>query len=402
MPNYLGHADNYIPANPAVTPTHIVPEWYYLPFYAILRAIPNKLVGVLALFASIVILAFLPWLDTSKVRSARYRPLYRQFFWIFVLVCIGLGWLGSKPAEGGYVDRGAHPDRLLLRRTSWSSCRCSACSRRPSRCRTRSRSRCSQGQQPVGASAPAPEHAAEREETRCTSSPRLAVLGSLRSRSSRRRSRAETPTRRRGRNGRSPARSANSIAAQLQRGFKVYREVCQSLPRPQRCSRSAISPSRAVRASRAAQATAVAAEYKVKDGPNDQGEMFERAGRPGRPFPAAVPERAGARASQWRRRSARPLGDRQGAQLRARLSLVHHRHRSRSTRSTAPTTSSRCCRATSEPPAGIDAAVGAHLQQILPRPRDRDAAAARGRPGRPIPTARRRRSSNMPRTSPRS
>ena len=68
IPNYLGHADNYIPANPGVTPAHIVPEWYYLPFYAILRAIPNKLLGVLALFGSIVILAFLPWLDTSKVQ----------------------------------------------------------------------------------------------------------------------------------------------------------------------------------------------------------------------------------------------------------------------------------------------------------------------------------------------
>ena len=103
MPNYLGHADNYVPANPAVTPAHIVPEWYYLPFYAILRAIPNKLLGVLALFGSIGILAFLPWLDTSKVKSARYRPLYRQFFWLFFVVCIGLGWLGAKPAEGIYV-----------------------------------------------------------------------------------------------------------------------------------------------------------------------------------------------------------------------------------------------------------------------------------------------------------
>jgi ubiquinol-cytochrome c reductase cytochrome b/c1 subunit len=103
VPNYLGHADNYVPANPAVTPAHIVPEWYYLPFYAILRAIPNKLLGVLALFGSIGILAFLPWLDTSKVRSARYRPLYRQFFWLFFAVCIGLGWLGAKPAEGIYV-----------------------------------------------------------------------------------------------------------------------------------------------------------------------------------------------------------------------------------------------------------------------------------------------------------
>ena len=103
LPNFLGHADNYIPANPAVTPTHIVPEWYYLPFYAILRAIPNKLLGVIALIASIAILAFLPWLDTSGVRSGRYRPLFRQFFWIFFVVCVGLGWLGSKPAEGGYV-----------------------------------------------------------------------------------------------------------------------------------------------------------------------------------------------------------------------------------------------------------------------------------------------------------
>src|SRR5258706_226898 len=100
MPNFLLHPDNYIPANPAVTPTHIVPEWYYLPFYAILRAIPNKLLGVIALVASILILVFLPWLDTSRVRSARYRPLYRQFFWVFVIVCIGLGWLGSKPAGG--------------------------------------------------------------------------------------------------------------------------------------------------------------------------------------------------------------------------------------------------------------------------------------------------------------
>ena len=103
VPNYLGHADNYIPANPGVTPAHIVPEWYYLPFYAILRSIPDKLSGVLAMFGSIVVLAFLPWLDTSRVRSASYRPLFRQFFWIFVVVCLGLGYLGSRPAEGGYV-----------------------------------------------------------------------------------------------------------------------------------------------------------------------------------------------------------------------------------------------------------------------------------------------------------
>jgi ubiquinol-cytochrome c reductase cytochrome b/c1 subunit len=102
IPNYLGHPDNYIPANPGVTPSHIVPEWYYLPFYAILRSIPNKLLGVCALFGSIGILVFLPWLDTSRVRSATYRPLFRLFFWVFVVDCVVLGWLGSKPPEGIY------------------------------------------------------------------------------------------------------------------------------------------------------------------------------------------------------------------------------------------------------------------------------------------------------------
>src|SRR5690606_11194195 len=103
LPNYLGHTDNYIPANPLVTPAHIVPEWYLLPFYAILRAIPSKLGGVIAMFGAIFILFLLPWLDTSRVRSATFRPLYKQFFWILVLVCIGLGYLGAQPAEGGYV-----------------------------------------------------------------------------------------------------------------------------------------------------------------------------------------------------------------------------------------------------------------------------------------------------------
>jgi ubiquinol-cytochrome c reductase cytochrome b subunit len=103
IPNYLGHPDNYIAANPLQTPAHIVPEWYFLPFYAILRAIPNKLVGVIAMFASIAITAFVPWLDTSRVRSATFRPIYRQFYWIFLLTAVGLGYLGSQPPEGGYV-----------------------------------------------------------------------------------------------------------------------------------------------------------------------------------------------------------------------------------------------------------------------------------------------------------
>ena len=103
IPNYLLSSDNFIPANPGQTPTHIVPEWYYLPFYAILRGIPNKLLGVIALAASIVVLAFLPWLDTSRVRSANYRPYYRQFLFIFFAAVIGLGYLGSQEPTGGYV-----------------------------------------------------------------------------------------------------------------------------------------------------------------------------------------------------------------------------------------------------------------------------------------------------------
>src|SRR5688572_4098626 len=108
-PNYLGHPDNYIPANPLVTPTHIVPEWYFLPFYAILRAVPDKLMGVFAMFGSIGVLFVLPWLDTSKVRSMRYRPTMQKFFFIFVVVTLLLGWCGAQlpddrviPADVGF------------------------------------------------------------------------------------------------------------------------------------------------------------------------------------------------------------------------------------------------------------------------------------------------------------
>ena len=103
IPNYLLDADNSVIANPLATPAPVVPEWYLLPFYAILRAIPNKLIGVIALFASIAILAFLPWLDRSPVKSAKYRPTFRFFFWVFVACCIGLGWLGSKEPTTGLV-----------------------------------------------------------------------------------------------------------------------------------------------------------------------------------------------------------------------------------------------------------------------------------------------------------
>ncbi|WP_374447149.1 cytochrome bc complex cytochrome b subunit [Stella sp.] len=102
-PNFLGHPDNYIPANPMVTPAHIVPEWYFLPFYAILRAVPDKLGGVLLMFGAVAVLFIVPWLDTSRVRSAKFRPIYRQFFWLLLIDCIVLGWVGGNPPEGAFI-----------------------------------------------------------------------------------------------------------------------------------------------------------------------------------------------------------------------------------------------------------------------------------------------------------
>ncbi|MEO1705371.1 MAG: cytochrome b, partial [Pseudomonadota bacterium] len=122
MPNYLGHPDNYIEANPLVTPAHIVPEWYFLPFYAILRAftpdvwlvmgvnwitggiITADFFGVLAMFGAIAVMAIAPWLDTSTVRSGRYRPMFKWAFWILVADFIFLMWLGAMPAEPIYAN----------------------------------------------------------------------------------------------------------------------------------------------------------------------------------------------------------------------------------------------------------------------------------------------------------
>ena len=109
MPNALGHPDNYIPANPLQTPAHIVPEWYFWPFYAILRSFTSdfimsaKLWGVLAMFSAILVWFFLPWLDKSPVRSGSYRPLYRKFFWVLVIDVLILGYCGGSPAEEPYL-----------------------------------------------------------------------------------------------------------------------------------------------------------------------------------------------------------------------------------------------------------------------------------------------------------
>ena len=109
-PNFFGEPENYIPADPLVTPPHIVPEWYFLPYYAILRSITfdvwflsAKLIGVVLMFGSILILFLVPWLDRSPVRSARYRPIYKQLFWVLVIDCLVLGWVGGNPPEGIFV-----------------------------------------------------------------------------------------------------------------------------------------------------------------------------------------------------------------------------------------------------------------------------------------------------------
>jgi len=105
-PNALGHADNYIPANPLVTPPHIVPEWYFLPFYAILRSIPDKLGGVIAMVSAILCLLLLPIINTSEVRSSKFRPIFSIGYWFLVADFLLLGWIGQKPVESPYIEVG--------------------------------------------------------------------------------------------------------------------------------------------------------------------------------------------------------------------------------------------------------------------------------------------------------
>ena len=105
-PNYLGHPDNYIYANPMVTPTHIVPEWYFLPFYAILRSIPNKLFGVISMLGAICILFLFPLIKSNSYKSPYFKPLYQYLFWIFISIFIILGWIGQKAAVYPFIEIG--------------------------------------------------------------------------------------------------------------------------------------------------------------------------------------------------------------------------------------------------------------------------------------------------------
>jgi ubiquinol-cytochrome c reductase cytochrome b/c1 subunit len=281
MPNYLGDADNYIPANPGVTPPHIVPEWYYLPFYAILRSIPNKLAGVTAMFSAILVLAFLPWLDTARTRSSKYRPLAKQFFWMFVVVCVLLGYLGAKPPEGVYVIAGRI---LTLCYFAYFVILLPLLSRieKPRLL-------------PNSIADDVLAKYGNKSMPMVSTVIMLALAGTLFVGSSQnaRADEQETP----------PSQKWSFAGPMgkydrgtLQRGLKVYKEVCanchglsyiafRNLADP---DGPGYSP---------AQAAALASEYKIKDGPNDQGDMFERPGRPADYFPSPFPNDQAARAA---------------------------------------------------------------------------------------------------------
>jgi ubiquinol-cytochrome c reductase cytochrome b/c1 subunit len=277
MPNYLGDADNYIPANPGVTPQHIVPEWYYLPFYAILRSIPNKLAGVIAMFSAIIVLVFLPWLDSAKTRSCKYRPLAKQFFWVFVVVCILLGYLGSQPPEGIYVIAG----RVLTV--------------------------CYFGYflivLPLLARIETPRtvpnsiaDAVLARSGKVAAAVAVFVIAGGLLVSSAQNARAEDDT--------TPASQSWSFSGPfgmydrgaLQRGLKVYKEVCSACHSLNYIAfRNLADPGGPGYSE--AQVAGLASTYQITDGPNDKGEMFQRPGRPADYFPAPFPNEQAAAAA---------------------------------------------------------------------------------------------------------
>ena len=284
VPNYLGDPDNYIQANPGVTPAHIVPEWYYLPFYAILRSIPSKLGGVLAMFGAIIVLAFLPWLDSARTRSSRYRPLAKQFFWIFVAICIILGWLGGKPAEGIYVIAG----RVLT-----------ACYFAYFLIVLPILSRIERPKALPNSIADDVLGKGGTSRAMASSILALVLAGGLIVAGGMQSAKAADEH-----GGVTPPSLKWSFAgpfgkfdrAQLQRGYKVYKEVCST------CHSMNLLHYRNLAdvggpGFTPAQALAVAADTKVQDGPNDSGDMFERPGRLADPFPKPFPNENAARAA---------------------------------------------------------------------------------------------------------
>ena len=276
-PNFLGHPDNYIPADPLVTPEHIVPEWYFLPFYAILRAVtfdflwivPAKLGGVILMFGSILILFVLPWLDRSPVRSATYRPYYKWFFWILVLDCIVLGWVGANSPDAmvggvikfvwiGQVGTFWYFFHFIILLPLLSVLE------RPKPVPTSIGKPVLQGGGAAAAvllavgltlgAAPGQAKAAGAEPVPSQEWSHSGIFGTF-------------------------------DRAALQRGFQVYNEVCAvchslRLIAYRNLADLGYSPD---------QIKAFASQAIVVDGPDDEGEMFERPGRPSDRFPPPFP-----------------------------------------------------------------------------------------------------------------
>ncbi|SBW03917.1 Cytochrome b/c1 [uncultured Alphaproteobacteria bacterium] len=275
-PNYLGHPDNYIPANPMVTPPHIVPEWYFLPFYAILRAVPDKLMGVIAMFAAILVLFALPWLDSCKVRSGTFRPWFKVAFWLFVVDCVILGYVGAMPAEGIWIVLGriasiyyfVHLLVFLPLLSKFEKTR-----PLPESIGQPVLPGGGGGVSAAGAAkalvllfavflASAPAFAAEGTTLRKQSWSWQGVFGTY-------------------------------DEAQLRRGYQVYREICAA------CHAMKLVHFRNTQALGFTEDAVkeLAASYTVTDGPDDNGDMFERPAVPSDRFPSPFPNENAAKAA---------------------------------------------------------------------------------------------------------
>lgn len=261
-PNFFGEADNYIPANPLVTPEHIVPEWYFLPYYAILRSVPDKLSGVLLMFSSILVLFVVPWLDTSKIRSAVNRPIYSKFFWIFILSCLSLGWAGAQMPEGAplWISRIAtiyyFGFFIII----------------------------------MPALGKLENNNSKNKTTHLAAAIIIATsFYGATANNSFANSEISIPKQSWGFQG--PTGKFNKSS--LQRGFQVYKEVCST------CHQMSFFSYRNLQGMGYSDNVikAFAAEGIIIDGPNDEGEMFERPGRASDPFPKPYPNEEAARAA---------------------------------------------------------------------------------------------------------
>ncbi len=289
-PNFLGDPQNYIPANPLQTPPDIVPEWYFLPFYAILRSVPDKLLGVIMLFSSILVLFVLPWLDTSPVRSARFRPVYNRVFWLLVIDVLALGYVGAHPPEGMVVTIGRIATfyyffhfLILFPLIGWFE--------RPRPLPT-SIAAAVLGSGPSARRIAAGESLTWRGiDSRRRSLPRRCSSGAGGRRAGPRRRRNPAPA--------APAmvvrrRFRHLRPRRLQRGFQVYKQVCSACHPVKHLHFGDL----AALGYTPSEIKAIAASDQVTDGPNDQGEMFQRPGRPSDPIPGPFPNDQAARAAE--------------------------------------------------------------------------------------------------------